>query len=120
MQDLTGKTIGKYRIIEPRGKGGMATVFKAYDTQLERDVAVKLISLELFGPAIVEKMRLRFDREAKTLAKLTHPNIVNIIDYGEYEGTPYLVKPYIKGITTTPMDSAWAGIYSVKDITIEK
>lgn len=99
MQDLTGKTIGKYRIIEPQGKGGMATVFKAFDTQLERDVAIKLISLEQFGPAIVEKMRMRFDREAKTLAKLTHPNIVNIIDYGEYEGIPYLVMPFLHGGT---------------------
>ena len=99
MQNLTGKSIGKYRIIEPQGKGGMATVFKGFDTQLERDVAIKLISLDQFGPAVVEKMRLRFDREAKTLAKLTHPNIVQIIDYGEYEGIPYLVMPFLHGGT---------------------
>ncbi len=99
MQDLTGKSIGKYRIVEGLGQGGMATVYRAYDQQLERDVAIKLIRLEQFGPAVVEKMRLRFEREAKTLAKLTHPNIVNIIDYGEFEGIPYLVMPYLQGGT---------------------
>jgi oligopeptide transport system substrate-binding protein len=99
MEIKAGQFIGKYRIIEPRGQGGMATVYKGYDTQLERDVAIKLIRLEQFGPAIVDKMRLRFEREAKTLAKLTHPYIVNIIDYGEFEGIPYLVMPFLQGGT---------------------
>lgn len=99
MEIKVGQFIGKYRIVEPLGQGGMATVYKGFDTQLERDVAIKLIRLEQFGPAIVDKMRLRFEREAKTLAKLTHPNIVNIIDYGEFEGIPYLVMPYLQGGT---------------------
>ncbi len=99
MEIKVGQFIGKYRIIEPLGQGGMATVYKGYDTQLERDVAIKLIRLEQFGPAIVDKMRLRFEREAKTLAKLTHPYIVNIIDYGEFEGIPYLVMPFLQGGT---------------------
>lgn len=99
MEIKVGQFIGKYRIVEPLGQGGIATVYKGFDTQLERDVAIKLIRLEQFGPAIVDKMRLRFEREAKTLAKLTHPNIVNIIDYGEFEGIPYLVMPYLQGGT---------------------
>jgi serine/threonine protein kinase len=95
MIDLTGRSIGKYHLVEPLGKGGMATVYKAYDTQLERDVAIKLIRLDQFGSAVVENLRKRFEREAKTLAKLTHPNIVGIIDFGEFDGTPYLVMEYL-------------------------
>lgn len=64
----------------------MATVYRAFDTNLERDVAVKVIRREA-SARIFRSMLKRFDREAKTLAKLTHPNIVSIIDYGNYEGS---------------------------------
>jgi serine/threonine protein kinase len=99
MPDLTGKSLGRYHIIEPLGEGGMASVYKAYDTNLERDVAVKVIRREAFSPEVVERMLQRFDREAKALSKLTHSNIVPIIDYGNEEGSPYLVMPLINGGT---------------------
>jgi serine/threonine protein kinase len=99
MTELIGQYLGRYHIVKQLGEGGMATVFKAYDTRLERDVAVKVIRKLVFSPDELEKMLKRFDREAKSLAKLSHPNIVGVMDYGEYEGSPYLVMEYLPGGT---------------------
>jgi branched-chain amino acid transport system substrate-binding protein len=99
MTNMIGQSIGRYHILEQLGEGGMATVYKAYDTRLETDVAVKVIRTENLPQSGVEKALKRFEREAKALAKLTHPNIVPIIDYGEYEGSPYLVMKYLPGGT---------------------
>jgi serine/threonine protein kinase len=96
---LIGKSIGHYHILEQLGEGGMATVYKAYDTHLERDVAVKVIRLDQFPPASLRDVLLRFEREAKSLARLTHPNIVHISDYGEQDNVPYLVMDYLPGGT---------------------
>jgi serine/threonine protein kinase len=99
MPSLTGQSLGRYHILEQLGEGGMATVYKAYDTRLERDVAVKIIRKSAFSAEVLERMLKRFEREAKALARLTHPNIVGVMDYGEYEGSPYLVMPYFPGGT---------------------
>ena len=77
----------------------MAVVYKAYDTRLECDVAVKFIRMERLTPELSEKSLKRFEREAKAVAQLSHPNIVKVTDYGEHEGTPYLVMTYIPGGT---------------------
>jgi serine/threonine protein kinase len=77
----------------------MATVYKAYDTRLETDVAVKVIRTENILPSALERTLKRFEREAKALARLTHPNIVKVTDFGEDEGKPYLVMPYLPGGT---------------------
>jgi eukaryotic-like serine/threonine-protein kinase len=97
--DYSGQSIGRYHVIEKLGKGGMAIVYKAYDTRLERDVAIKVIRTDAFPPAALERVLARFEREAKLLAKLDHPNIVAIYDYGEFENVPYLVMPYLPGGT---------------------
>jgi len=99
MTNFTGQDIGRYRIIEPLGQGGMATVYRAFDTRLECDVAVKFIRMDQVTPAEVERTLKRFEREAKEVARLTHPNIVKVTDYGEYKGTPYLVMVYLPGGT---------------------
>jgi serine/threonine protein kinase len=99
MSNLTGQSLGRYHILEPLGEGGMAIVYKAYDTRLESEVAVKVIRIEKLSPEILQRALKRFEREAKSLAKLAHPNIVNVLDYGEYNGQPYLVMPYIPGGT---------------------
>jgi len=96
MPDLTGHELGRYHLIEKLGEGGMAVVFKAYDSRLEREVAVKIIRQE---KVTSEKFLKRFAREAKALAKLNHSNIIPIIDYGEHENLPFLVMPYITGGT---------------------
>jgi serine/threonine protein kinase len=97
MTNLIGLSLGRYQILEQLGEGGMATVYKAYDTHLETEVAVKVIRTEKFSPEAVSRALKRFEREAKALARLTHPNIVKVIDYGEYEGQPYLVMPFLPG-----------------------
>jgi formylglycine-generating enzyme required for sulfatase activity/tRNA A-37 threonylcarbamoyl transferase component Bud32 len=99
MSNLIGQSLGRYHILEQLGEGGMATVYKAYDTRLERDVAIKVIRREVFSPLMLDRVLKRFEREAKALAKLSHPNIVHIHDYGEYQGSPYLVMEYLPGGT---------------------
>jgi serine/threonine protein kinase len=99
MADLIGQSLGRYHILDQLGEGGMATVYKAYDTRLETDVAVKVIRTENLTLGTMERTLKRFEREAKALARLTHPNIVKVTDYGEYEGKPYLVMPYLPGGT---------------------
>ena len=99
MTNLIDQSLGRYHILKLLGEGGMATVYKAYDTHLEREVAIKIIRTELFGSAFIERVLQRFIREAKSLAKLSHPNIVVVHDYGEYENAPYLVMQYLPGGT---------------------
>jgi len=103
MENLTGKLVDRYQILELLGKGGMAMVYKAYDTRLEREVALKIIRLEAFPPEDLHDVRKRFEREAKALAQLSHPNIIKVMDYGEYEGSPFLVMEYLQGGTLKQM-----------------
>jgi serine/threonine protein kinase len=99
MTDLVGQSLGRYHILEQLGEGGMAVVYKAYDTRLETDVAVKVIRTESLPQNTVERALKRFEREAKALAKLNHQYIVKVMDYGEYDGKPYLVMPFFTGGT---------------------
>jgi serine/threonine protein kinase len=94
-----GTDIGRYHILEQLGEGGMAVVYKAYDTRLERDVAIKIIRTDQFAPAQLERVLKRFEHEAKALAHLDHLHIVKVYDFGEYEDAPYLVMPYLPGGT---------------------
>jgi len=96
---MIGQSIGRYQILEQVGEGGMATVYKALDTHLDRFVAIKIIRKEVFSPSILERVLQRFEREGKTLAKLTHSNIVHVYDYGEFNGSPYLIMQFVDGGT---------------------
>jgi serine/threonine protein kinase len=114
MDNLIGKSLGRYHILEQLGEGGMAIVYKAYDTRLERDVAIKVIRRGAFPPDQLDHILKRFEREAKALAKLSHPNIVRVLDYGDYDGAPYLVMEYLPGGTLKhqlgkpmPWQEAW-------------
>ncbi|MBW8009716.1 MAG: protein kinase [Chloroflexi bacterium] len=91
-----GENVGPYRVIGQLGQGGMATVFKAYHAALDRYVALKVLH-----PAFLvdPNFLARFEREAKVVAKLDHPNIIPIYDFSEHEGHPYLVMKYVKGET---------------------
>jgi len=99
MQNYIGQQIDRYRVIERLGMGGMAVVYKAYDTRLERDVAIKIIRTEAIPQEQHERLLKRFEREAKAQARFSHPNIVPVYDYGEVEDSPYLVMEYIRGGT---------------------
>ena len=98
--DLIGQTLGRYRITSQLGEGGMATIYKAFDAELDRYVAIKVLRPDISQtPDFLE----RFKREARALAKLSHPNIVPVLDFGAYapEGStqrsPYLVMEYVAG-----------------------
>ncbi len=99
MFDVIGKDVGRYRIVELIGEGGMAMVYKAHDSRLDREVAIKFIRMGIVEDAYAHDMLKRFDREARALAKLSHPNIVKVYDYGEYENYPYLVMEFLAGGT---------------------
>lgn len=88
--------VSHYEIIEELGEGGMATVFKARDTLLGRFVAIKVIAAEVQDS---QNFLKRFQREARALGNLTHPHIVQVLDYGEQEGIPFLVMDYLPGGT---------------------
>jgi len=99
MQNFVGRQIDQYRILERVGLGGMAVVYKAYDTRLERDVALKLIRTEAIPAEQHERLLKRFEREAKAQARLNHSHIIPVYDFGEIEGIPYLVLAYLPGGT---------------------
>jgi len=88
------KNIGRYEIISEVGQGGMATVYQAYDPSFERDVAIKVLPHTLLHNP---QFRVRFEREAKTIAALEHPAIVPVYDFGEEIGQPYIVMRLMTG-----------------------
>ncbi len=94
MENLIGKVIDNFRIVSVLGKGGMGIVYKAYDTRLDRYVAIKLLS-----SSVIDKERFveRFKREAKNQAKLTHPNIVAVYGFIEYSNLLGIVMEYVEG-----------------------
>jgi len=91
-----GENVGPYRITEQLGQGGMATVYKAYHAALDRYVAIKVLHAAFNEDA---SFIMRFQREARVVAKLEHPNIVPVYDYSEHEMRPYLVMKFIEGDT---------------------
>jgi eukaryotic-like serine/threonine-protein kinase len=82
---------GRYRLRELLGRGGMSEVWRAEDLELGRDVAIKLLA--------PDADRARFEREARAVASLAHPNVMQLYDYGESEGRPYMVLEYVPGGT---------------------
>src|SRR5579864_4231845 len=93
---LIGRSLGQFRIVERIGAGGMATVFKAYQPNLDRYVAVKVLPAYHARDPVFLK---RFQQEARSVAKLQHAHIVPIHDFGEQEGITYIVMEYIDGGT---------------------
>ena len=91
---MIGQTLGHYKILEKLGEGGMGEVFRAEDTTLDREVALKVLPAELSDDA---DRLARFEREAKTLAALDHPNIVTIHTVEESEGTRFLTMQLVEG-----------------------
>ncbi len=91
---MIGKTLGQYEIVEMLGKGGMGEVYRAHDSKLDRDVAIKLLPPHLTGDP--ERLA-RFEREAKVLASLNHPNIGAIYGLETSGDTRALVLELVEG-----------------------
>ncbi len=95
IKELSGR-IGKYDIVKPLGKGAMGIVYLAHDTVLERDVALKVMVASI---ADDPELKTRFEREAKAVARMTHPNVVNVFDLGSHtDGSPFIAMELLKGM----------------------
>src|SRR3990172_2545231 len=96
MDEFIGKSLGPYQITGRLGQGGMATVFKAFQPALQRYVAVKILP-----PHLAQDLQFseRFTREARSIARLDHPNILPVYDFGLTEGVTYIVMKYVEGGT---------------------
>ncbi len=92
----TGRQLGPYQILAPLGAGGMGEVYRARDARLDRDVALKVLPERVAGHP---EALARFEREAKAVAALSHPNILAVHDYGQEEGTAYVVTELLEGET---------------------
>ncbi|HKC12603.1 MAG TPA: serine/threonine-protein kinase, partial [Vicinamibacteria bacterium] len=91
----TRRRIGKYRVISRIGRGGMGMVYRCLDETLEREVAVKTLTLE---GSLDEESRKRFEVEAKAAAKLQHPNIVTVFELGEDRGVSFIAMELLPGV----------------------
>ncbi|HEX5131108.1 MAG TPA: DUF5711 family protein [Candidatus Krumholzibacteria bacterium] len=94
MQINPGTRLGPYEIVGPIGAGGMGEVFRARDTRLDRDVAVKVLASHL---TVSPEVRQRFEREARAVSSLNHPNICTLHDIGHEDGVDFLVLEYLEG-----------------------
>ncbi|MEX1361658.1 MAG: serine/threonine-protein kinase [Nannocystaceae bacterium] len=111
-----GDAIGRYRIIERLGRGSMGVVYRAFDPTLERDVAVKLVSTGAPGTqARRDRDRLRI--EARTLARVSHPNVVSVLDVGEHAGEVFFAMELVHGPTLRQWlhrrDRPWRDVFEV-------
>src|SRR5438552_6015992 len=96
MELAPGRRLGPYEISSPLGAGGMGEVYRARDTRLGRNVAIKILPAEYASDA---RFRARLEREAKTISSLNHPNICTLYDIGHENGSDYLVMELLEGET---------------------
>src|ERR1700757_1750429 len=89
-----GEKLGPYEILSPLGAGGMGEVYRARDTRLDREVAIKVLPESFAQDA--DRLR-RFEQEARTVAALNHPNILGVYDFGQHRGSPYMVCELLEG-----------------------
>jgi serine/threonine protein kinase len=98
-----GTRLGPYEIVAPLGAGGMGEVYRARDPRLSRDVAIKVLPQHL---STNSELRARFEREAKTVSSLNHPNICTLFDVGREGDTDFLVMELVDGETLVGEDAA--------------
>jgi serine/threonine protein kinase/Tfp pilus assembly protein PilF len=94
--EIVGSSFGRYKVVAQLGEGGMASVYKAYDDHLDRHVAIKMIFPNVQQAEIMGE---RFKREIQTLGALMHPNIAQVLDYGEQDNILYFIMPFAPGQT---------------------
>ena len=91
------KKIGRYDIVEVRGKGAMGVVYKAHDPNIDRTVAIKTVLVQHLSDELATEFESRFRAEARAAGKLQHPNIVGVYDAGRDQGVAYIVMEFIQG-----------------------
>src|SRR5579863_222027 len=97
-QDIAIKIDNRYEVLGELGRGGMGIVYKANDLKMDRLVAIKVMTAPAPGR---EEYQERFLREARSIARMQHPNIVVLYDYGYHAGAPYMAMEYVEGV---PLD----------------
>src|SRR5262249_3463263 len=103
----SGKQIGRYQVLELIGSGGIASVYQAFDPKFERHVALKLLHTPFL---LQEEFRKRFLREAQATARLRHPGIIEVFDYGQTEDDKlYIVMELVRGPNLDQLLSQWRG-----------
>jgi tetratricopeptide (TPR) repeat protein/tRNA A-37 threonylcarbamoyl transferase component Bud32 len=100
MEDLTGKTLGPYRIVASLGEGGMAAVYKAYQPGTDRHVALKVLPRQLANDP---QFAARFQQEAQVIARLQHPHILSVFDYGTEAEYTYIAMPFVESGTLSDL-----------------
>jgi serine/threonine protein kinase len=98
--------VGRYVVLETLGSGGMGVVYAAYDPELDRKVALKLLREEMVSRS--RELRARMMREAQALARLSHPNVVAVFDVGTFGESVFLAMELVHGATPAPISSASA------------
>src|SRR4026207_1260786 len=93
---VSGAKLGPYEVAGPLGAGGMGEVYRARDTRLGRDVAIKILPAQVSNDPVRKQ---RFEREAKTISRLNHPHICTLHDIGSQDGVEYLVMECLEGET---------------------
>jgi hypothetical protein len=111
---VTPQTFGRYRILGELGRGAMGAVYRAADPLIEREVAIKTL-LPHLPPEVMEEVRGRFVREARSAGRLNHPNIVTVYDVGEQDGIAYIAMELLEGrslqqMLREPQPLAWSAI----------
>ncbi|MCA9071034.1 MAG: serine/threonine protein kinase, partial [Planctomycetaceae bacterium] len=120
-EDFTDRMLGEFRLLRLLGRGGMADVYLADQTSLNRKVALKILRPELKANGVFLK---RFEREARAAASLSHPNIVQVFLVGEEDGLHFIAQEYVKGLNLReyirrkgPPD-ARLGMYFIKQVLL--
>lgn len=107
----------RYEILDNLGEGGMADVYLAFDTILKRDVAIKILRGSLSKDPIT---LMRFQREASAISKLSHPNVVDVYDVGEFKGHHYIVMEYVRGRTLKQLIAQRGALHKEEALDIMK
>src|SRR5512145_1567691 len=109
MRFAPGQNLGPYELVAPLGAGGMGEVYRARDSRLGRDVAIKVLPKHLTND---REYLDRFEQEARAAAALNHPNILAVYDIGQHAGSPFIVSELLDGQTLrerlTDLNSGWA------------
>ncbi len=112
-----GAAVDRYLLLDLLGRGGMGVVFRAYDPQLDRKVAVKLLRPDAFGNTRASEGRARLLREAQALARLSHPNVIAVFDVGTFEDQVFIAMEYIDGSTLSrwlrEAERSWRAVLEV-------
>ncbi len=112
-----GAAVDRYLVLDLIGRGGMGVVYSAYDPQLDRKVAVKLLRPDAFGNARASEGRAQLLQEAQALARLSHPNVISVFDVGTFEEQVFIAMEYIDGSTLKRWlkegERSWRGVLEV-------